>query len=101
MMVKAANNEPEALVAAMKAGLFYSSQGPVIHVFAVDDGEARIECSAVANIALVGRGTRAVHIRQDGLTSARLPTQKFAGDWLRLVVTDAAGRSGWSNPVWL
>jgi hypothetical protein len=101
MMVKAADNEPEALVAAMKSGLFYASQGPVIHAFAVDGGEARIECSSVANIAIVGRGTRAAHVRQDGLTSARLSTEKFAGDWLRLVVTDAAGRSAWSNAVWL
>ena len=101
MMVKAADNEPEALVAAMKAGQFYSSQGPVIHAFAVDNGEARVECSAVANIALVGRGTRAVHVRQDDLAAAVLPTEKFAGDWCRLVITDAAGRSAWSNPVWL
>ena len=101
MMVKAADNEPEALVAAMKSGLFYASQGPVIHAFAVENGEARIECSAVANIAIVGRGTRAAHVRQDALTSARLSTEKFAGDWLRLVVTDAAGRSAWSNAVWL
>jgi hypothetical protein len=101
MMVKAADNEPEALVAAMKAGQFYSSQGPVVHAFAVDNGEARVECSAVANIALVGRGTRAVHVRQDDLAAAVLPTEKFAGDWCRLVITDAAGRSAWSNPVWL
>lgn len=101
MMVKSADNEPEALVAAMKAGLFYASQGPVIHAFAVESGEALVECSSVANIAIVGRGTRAVHIRQDGLELARLPTEKFAGDWLRMVVTDAAGRSAWSNPVWL
>jgi hypothetical protein len=101
MMVKAADKEPEALVAAMKAGQFYSSQGPIIHAFAVDNGEARVECSAVANIALVGRGTRAVHVRQDDLAAAVLPTEKFTGDWCRLVITDAAGRSAWSNPVWL
>jgi hypothetical protein len=101
MMVRAADNEPYALVEAMKAGLFYSSQGPVIEEFTVTSGEARVACSAVANIALVGRGTRVAHIHRDDLTSAVLPTEKFAGDWFRLVVTDAAGRSAWSNPVWL
>jgi hypothetical protein len=100
MMVKAADNEPEALLAAMKSGLFYSSQSPLIHTFAVENGEARIECSPVANIALVGRGTRVAHVRDSDLTSATLPTEKFAGDWFRLVVTDAAGKSAWSNPVW-
>jgi hypothetical protein len=101
MMVKAADNQPEALVDAMKAGLFYSSQGPTIEEFTLADGEARVACSAVANIALVGRGTRVAHQRGDALTSAVLPTEKFAGDWCRLVITDAAGRSAWSNPVWL
>jgi hypothetical protein len=30
-----------------------------------------------------------------------LPLDKFAGDWFRLVIRDAAGRLAWSNPVWL
>jgi hypothetical protein len=101
MMVKAEANEPEALLAAMKAGLFYSSQGPELHAFEVSGGDAYVECSPVANVALVGRGTRAVHIPAVQQTRASLPVAKFAGDWFRLVVTDAAGRSAWSNPVWL
>ncbi len=101
MMVKAADNEPDALLEAMKAGRFYSSQGPTIQAFAIDGGEARIACLPVANIALVGRGTRVAHIRRDDQTEAVLPLERFAGDWCRLVVTDAAGRSAWSNPVWL
>ena len=101
MMVKAADNEPEELLAAMKAGHFYSSQGPEILDFAVEGGVARVACSPVANAALVGRGSRAVHLQGDGLTAANLPTQRFAGDWCRLVVTDGEGRSAWSNPVWL
>jgi hypothetical protein len=35
------------------------------------------------------------------MTRASLSTERFAGDWCRLVVTDAAGKSAWSNPVWL
>jgi hypothetical protein len=101
MMVKAEANEPEALLAAMKAGLFYSSQGPIIHDFAIEGGEAHIACSAVANIALVGRGTRVAHRRAPQMSAAVLPVEKFASDWLRLVITDASGRSAWSNPVWL
>ncbi|HVY20347.1 MAG TPA: CehA/McbA family metallohydrolase [Bauldia sp.] len=101
MMVKAESNEPAALLAAMKAGLFYSSQGPEIHDFAVEGGEVHIACSAVANIALVGRGTRVEYRRGQQMSAAVLPVDKFANDWLRLVITDAAGRSAWSNPVWL
>ena len=101
VMVKASDNEPEALVAAMKEGLTYSSQGPVIEDFAIVDDQARIACSPVANVALVGRGSRVAHVREAGLTAATLSLKKFAGDWCRLVITDDAGRSAWSNPVWL
>ncbi len=101
MMVKAEANEPGALLEAMKAGLFYSSQGPEIRDFAIEGGEAHVACSPAANIALVGRGTRVAHKIGRQQTGAVLPIEKFAGDWLRLVVTDAAGKSAWSNPVWL
>ena len=101
MMVKAEDNQPEALLAAMKAGDFYSSQGPLIHAFAVAGGEVEIECSPAVNVALVGRGSRAVHKNGRQFTRASLPLERFTGDWFRLVVTDAAGRSAWSNPVWL
>jgi hypothetical protein len=101
MMVKAAENEPAAIVAAMKAGLFYSSQGPTIEDFTIYGSEARVVCSPVANIALVGRGTRVTHSYRDGQTAATLPTEKFDRDWCRLVVTDSSGRSAWSNPTWL
>jgi hypothetical protein len=101
MMVKAEENQPEALVAAMKAGHSYSTRGPLIREFSVEGGEARVQCSPAANIALVGRGSRVAHVIGVDLTSAALRMEKFAGDWLRLVVTDAAGRSAWSNPVWL
>ena len=85
----------------MKAGDYYASQGPLIHSFAVEGGEARVECSPVVNVAAVGRGCRAVHRAGRQMTRASLPLARFAGDWFRLVAIDAAGRAAWSNPVWL
>jgi hypothetical protein len=101
MMVKAETNEPEALLEAMKRGDVYSSQGPVIHEFSVDGDEVRVVCSPAVNVALVGRGRRAVNVTAEELTSAKLPLERFAGDWFRLVVVDAAGKLAWTNPVWL
>ena len=101
MMVKAEANEPEALLAAMKAGAFYASQGPLIHAFAVAGGEAHVECSPAVNVALLGRGSRTVNVNGRQMTRASLSLERFSGDWFRLVVTDAAGRLAWSNPVWL
>lgn len=101
MMVKAEANKPDALLAAMKAGDFYSSQGPLIYAFAIAGGEAHVECSPAVNVAVLGRGSRAVHIAGRQMTRASLPLEPFAGDWCRLVVSDAAGRVAWTNPVWL
>ena len=99
VMVKAEANEPGALVDALKAGHFYSSQGPLIHAAEISGGVLNIECSAAAGVAAVGRGSRAVTARGAGLTRAALPLDRFAGDWFRFVVIDEAGRLAWSNPV--
>ena len=99
VMVKAEANEPAALLAALKAGDFYSSQGPLIHSAAIVGGALQVECSPVVNVAVVGRGSHAKNICGRQLTRAEIPLEKFAGDWVRLIVTDAAGRSAWSNPV--
>ena len=99
VMVKAEANEPEALLEALTGGHFYSSQGPEIHAAEISGGALRIECSPVAHVAAVGRGTRAVHVSGRQLTRAEIPLEKFAGDWFRFLVIDAAGRSAWSNPV--
>ena len=101
MMVKAEANEPDALTTAMKAGDFYSSQGPLIHAFVIEGGEAHVECSPAVNVALLGRGSRTVNVNGRQMTRASLALDRFSGDWFRLVVTDAAGRVAWSNPVWL
>ncbi len=99
VMVKAEENEPSALLAALKAGHFYSSQGPEIHAAEIVGGALHVECSPVVTIAAVGRGSRAVDLHGRQLTRGELAIDKFAGDWFRFVVADAAGRWAWSNPV--
>ncbi|WP_128291151.1 CehA/McbA family metallohydrolase [Afifella aestuarii] len=99
VMVKAAENTPEALLEALKDGLFYSSQGPVIEGFSIADGEVAVECSPAVNVALVGRGAKSENQWGRDLTRVRLSSERFEGDWFRLIVADAAGRLAWSNPV--
>ena len=99
VMVKAEANEPGTLLEALKAGCFYSSQGPLIHAAEVSGGALHVECSPVVNAAVVGRGSRVVHVHRRQMTRAEIPLDRFAGDWFRLVVTDAAGRAAWTNPV--
>jgi hypothetical protein len=102
VMVKAETLEPEALVEALKAGRFYSSQGPEIHALQVSSTEVIVECSPASTIIALGRGSAGAFSHGAGQRSARLPLDKFRkGGWLRVVVVDEAGRRAWSNPVWL
>lgn len=99
VMVKAEENEPGALLAALKQGRFYASQGPTIHAAEISGGALQVECSPAVSVAAVGRGCRAASVHRTQITRAEIDLGRFAGDWFRFVVTDAAGRSAWSNPV--
>ena len=102
VMVKAEANEPDALVAALKAGAFYSSQGPVIEDVRFAEDQVEITCSPASSIMALGRGSRATQIVEPGTTRATLPLAGLMpGGFVRLVVADSAGRRAWTNPVWL
>lgn len=100
LMVKAPANEPQALLAALKDGAFYATQGPLIHDVAWRGEEVEVTCSPAASVMLLGRGSRAVQHVAPGTTRVRLPFGAHrAGGYARLVVADAQGRRAWANPV--
>lgn len=100
VMVKATENTPEALLAALKAGHNYSTQGPEIHDIRVEGRELVIETSAAAQITLCGHNSLSEQRWGRDLHQARLPLARFDGQWGRVVVIDAQGRKAWSNPIW-
>jgi len=102
VMVKAPSPEPDALVAALKAGRYYSTQGPDIHALAVNRDEVVVECSPASTITLLGRGSAEAAVFGDGLRGARLPLARMKpGGHVRVVVIDERGKRAWSNPLWL
>ena len=101
VMVKATENTPEALLAALKRGDFYSSQGPQIHDIRVEGEKAIVECSAAVSVIAMGWGTGAKGVHGASMTRAEVPLDRLLGSpWLRISVIDAAGRRAWSNPIW-
>ena len=99
-MVRARAREPDALVDAMRAGRFHSSQGPELHDVELSGESLRVATSPVRCAALVGRGSRAVdRFEAGGLTRAELPVERFRGNWCRVVAADAEGRHARSNPI--
>ncbi|NKC16663.1 MAG: phosphotransferase [Gammaproteobacteria bacterium] len=99
--VHAGSLEPDALLDSLKAGRYYSSQGPRLHHVAMAGDEVTVRCSPARTLSLQGRGARSVFQRGDGLRAATLPLKRFRGGWFRVTVTDMNGAKAWSNPVWL
>lgn len=101
VMVKADARDPDALVAALKTGRYYSTQGPEIHDIRFEGDEVVVECSPAFGVYLLGKGSRTAQSEQRGQTVARLPLGKMGkGGFMRVTVLDAHGRSAWSNPMW-
>jgi hypothetical protein len=99
--VKAETLTPESILAALKAGHYYSSTGPQIHDIRVEPGRCiYVRCSPVESIFFAGKLARTVFKNSHGLTEVELPLDKFDSHYGRVTVRDAAGRRAWSNPIW-
>lgn len=102
LMVKAGANEPAALLAALKAGHFYSTQGPTIEAIHWGEDSVEVHCSPASTVAVLGRGSRSMPAIAPGQTRAVLPLapRMLEGGFGRIVVVDEAGKKAWSNPYW-
>src|SRR5215470_4577457 len=99
VMVKAQDNQDAALIAGLKSGAFYSSQGPVIENVVYGEDSVEITCSPASAIMALGSGARAVQRLQPGMTRVTLPIDQLrAGGFARIVVVDAERRRAWTNP---
>ena len=108
--VKAESLDPGALLAALKAGEFYASQGPRFLDIDVSPEEVTVECSPVNSIALVTGTSRALSRVGRSITRATLDVANAlkqgwvdpgATGWFRIVAIDDAGRRAWTNPIWV
>lgn len=101
VMVKAEANTPDALLAALKRGDFYSSQGPELRDVRIEGDHVVVESTAVSSVIVQGWGTGAKAMHGHSMTRAEVPlTRLLNSPWLRVTVIDAAGKRAWSNPFW-
>jgi len=100
-MVHADDLDPDKLVESLKAGRYYSSQGPELHNVAIDGDEIVVECSPASVISATGKGSRSETKLGDGMTECRLPLHRFDDGYVRVTVRDAGNRKAWTNPIWL
>ena len=98
-------NNVSAMLNALKRGAFYSSCGPELHGFYVENGKAHVVCSPAAEIVLRHWRTHYLVQRimpgQPDLTHAGFDVYPERQQYVRAVVIDAQGRRAWSNPIFL
>ncbi len=99
--VRAERLEPDALLEALKAGAYYTSQGPLIHDIRIEDRQLVIRCSPASSIFVSGSGRKTRYIHGHRLTEWHCSLEPFLGSYCRVTVVDAAGKRAWSNPIWL
>ena len=101
VMVKAEENKPEALLAALKAGHHYSSTGPEFRGAHWEDRYVTVESSAVVSVIVQGYGSAAVAVHGDSMTRTRVTLDRFhRSPWMRVSIIDKAGKRAWLNPVY-
>ncbi len=102
VMVKAQENTPEALLAALKSGAYYSSTGPEIRDIRITETSIEVDCTAVVSILVQGHGSSMAYLRGETMTTGQVPLERLTGSpWIRITIIDRAGKRAWSNPIWV
>lgn len=102
VMVNAENNVKDIL-ASLEKGAFYSSCGPVIKDFYVDDENiAHIETSECERILFQcdKHPSKMLEAEGEPLTKAQV-NLKDEYEYIRATVVDKDGRKAWTNPIFL
>jgi hypothetical protein len=109
--VRAEENDPRALVEALRAGHFYATEGPELLDVAIDGDEVVVSSSPVMKVIVSGGGERYECRYGIDLTRTRVPLAVFrngsfevdplVGSYLRITIVDALGKRAWTNPIWL
>ena len=101
VMVKAESGEIKDILAALKKGDYYSSQGPYLSVRREGD-TVFAECSPCKTVAFMSNSAWEPDrmVRADWVESAQHLLKPYE-KWLRVEVTDKFGNRAWSNIITL
>jgi len=123
VQVRAETFTPEVLLASLKAGHYYSSEGPEIQYIGIEDNSIAITVPTDCSICVTGphsggpfHSTDApttataskihgqqgiVHHSDNGFVTVTFPLDTLIGPYCRVTITNATGKRAWSNPIWL
>ena len=109
-MIMADDRRPETLVASIKKGMFYASQGPEFKRLSYCDGVFEAEfspCTEVIGLSNFSRGYCVEMENLDGpdtgfreITSCSIKLRPYPHSfWFRLQIMDRNGKFAWSAPI--
>jgi hypothetical protein len=99
--VKSESLTPASILAALKAGHYYSTTDPQIHDIQVEGrSRVRVRCSPAAAIFVTGTRSNTASTHGHGLTEATISLYNFDSPYCRVTIRDAHGGRAWSNPIW-
>ncbi|MFF2778564.1 CehA/McbA family metallohydrolase [Streptomyces sp. NPDC058052] len=99
--VRAESLAPDELLAALKAGHYYSSTGPELLDISLTSEHITVRCSPARQILITGGAPGAQVVQGADLTDCTLPLAMFGSGFCRVTVEDEAGGRAWSNPIHL
>lgn len=104
VMIKAPELTHKAIYAALKAGNFYASTGPLIEELYIENDRLYVKTSPAAKITLT-TAARQARVAYPKTTHTTITEASFGLDrtypgYIRVTVTDEKGRMAWSQPIW-
>lgn len=106
IVVKADRPDHESIVKAILNGSYYSSSGPEIYDFGIQDGKVYVSCSPVCTVNFIAGslinagGSVLAEDGRDTLTDAQLML-KGNESYVRAECIDCHGKTAWTNPIFL
>jgi predicted metal-dependent phosphoesterase TrpH len=104
IMIRAADLSTDSFMKAIRTGCFYSSCGPVINEFKIDqDNVIDFNCSPVVEIHFMSAASISKSIFAEKgklINSAKAQINKNA-KYVRAEIVDIQGNHAWTNPIYL
>ncbi|MBE6535278.1 MAG: hypothetical protein E7677_01465 [Ruminococcaceae bacterium] len=98
VMVEASEMDSASIVRALRAGRFYSTEGPEVHISVSVGGKVKVTCSPCTNIELFTNDAdkQGKCFSGEGLVEAEY-SLKQGERYVRAEVTDSLGNRAWTN----
>ena len=100
IMVEATDTDTQSIIRSVRAGRFYATQGPEVHIEQIAPDKVRVVCSPVDKVLFIGNSVSEPSrvFSEEGIVKAeytKSPTDRF----VRAEVTDKDGNKAWTNYV--